>query len=137
MSYCTLAGFTAAFPGEVVALTNLDDPAATTTDETELQQALDAATAEIDLYLARRYTLPLSTVPEVLVQFCVDIARYRLDRNQPDEDVRQRYEDAIRALERIGDGKVDLPIPEPTQSAGMPSYTSPTRVWGSTELSGW
>ena len=119
MSYATVAEFVAAFPAEAGVLTNLEDPASTVVDELELQGALDTASAEIDLYLRGRYVLPLESLvpldpedpealpvyPGVLVGWCRDIARYRLDRVRPSEDVRRRYDDAIRGLEAIAAGK--------------------------------
>ena len=40
--------------------------------------ALDDASAMIDLYVGKRYDLPLAVVPKTLVQCCVDIAMYQL-----------------------------------------------------------
>lgn len=110
MSYATTEQFVTAFSNEAVELTNLDNPAAEEVDIPKLQQALDAATAEIDLYLQVQYALPLpaENIPPLLSQWCVDITRYRLDRNQPADDVRDRYDDAIKALRRVASGELNL-----------------------------
>ena len=47
-------------------------------DEGAVTAALDSASAEIDGYIAVRYTLPLASPPPNLTQPCVDIALYRL-----------------------------------------------------------
>lgn len=72
--------------------------------------ALDAATAEINGYLTRRYVLPLIVSVPVLRTIACEIARYRLTgagttETQP---VRERYRDAVRWLERAGNGEVIL-----------------------------
>jgi phage gp36-like protein len=90
---------------ETVMLTNLDDPTIAVVNPVPLNRALVDAAALIDSYLARRYQLPLSAVPQVLIPYALDIARYRLDRIRDREDVRQRYEDAIKWLESVRDGK--------------------------------
>ncbi len=147
MSYATVAEFVAAFPAEAGVLTNLEDPASTVVDELELQGALDTASAEIDLYLRGRYVLPLESLvpldpedpealpvyPGVLVGWCRDIARYRLDRVRPSEDVRRRYDDAIRGLEAIAAGKVDLL--ELDARGGSARAIARDRVWDGDQLS--
>jgi phage gp36-like protein len=104
--YGTSALFIEAFgQPEAVMLTNLDDPTITVVNPVPLNRALTDAAALIDSYLARRYQLPLSQVPQVLIPYALDIARYRLDRIRDRDDVRKRYEDAIKWLEGVRDGK--------------------------------
>ena len=90
---------------ETVMLTNLDNPTVFVVNPVPLNRALIDAAALIDSYLARRYLLPLAVVPQVLIPYALDIARYRLDRIRDREDVRKRYEDAIKWLEGVRDGK--------------------------------
>ena len=105
---------------ETIQLTNLEDPAAVAVNSTVLQAALDRASEEIDSYIGQRYDLPLVVLPVTLVQAALDIARYRLDNNDPREDVWQRYEDAIKWLLLIANGKVSLnvPVEEEGEAAG-------------------
>ncbi|MEM7046989.1 MAG: DUF1320 domain-containing protein [Pseudomonadota bacterium] len=86
--------------------------------------ALSAATAEIDTYLAGRYDLPLATPPPILKALCVDIALYKtsLDIGSLTDERRKRYEDALALLRRLADGKADLGLPKPKQTA--PSHAS-------------
>lgn len=79
-------------------------------DDEVLDGALNRASAEIDSYLAGRYPVPWSDTPRILVGRCCDIARYLLcgAGTQMTEEVRLRYEDAIRYLERVADGRITL-----------------------------
>jgi len=83
-------------------------------------RALSDATAEIDPYLASRYSMPLAEVPDLLVRLCVDIAFYRLsgDADTYTEEKRQRYEDTVSLLSRIASGKVSLGLATPPPSVG-------------------
>ncbi|MCK4099992.1 phage protein Gp36 family protein, partial [Acinetobacter radioresistens] len=48
--------------------------------------------------------------PSNLNRMACDIARYRLYYQQPTEEVRNRYKDAIKFLERVQDEKAHLQI---------------------------
>lgn len=110
MAYATLADLTDRY-GDA-ELTQLTDRAgAGAIDPAIAARALDDAAAEIDGYLAVRYALPLATVPTVLVRIACDIARYRLWDDRASDEVRRRYEDARRVLERIAGGDVSLGLP--------------------------
>jgi phage gp36-like protein len=107
--YGTATEFEEAFGvPETVMLTNLDTPNATTVNPVPLSRALTDAAALIDSYIGRRYLLPMSVTPQVLIPYALDIARYRLDRIRNREDVRVRYEDAIKWLEMVAKGTLDL-----------------------------
>jgi phage gp36-like protein len=85
-----------------------------------VRRALSDATAEADSYLQGRFLLPIPFVPPVLTQITADIAIYRLLVLRPDhavEDARRRYEDAIKRLERIRKGQLDLGLPLPDSPA--------------------
>ena len=71
---------------------------------------LQTADAEIDSYIAKRYTLPLREVPRVLAVFACDIARYRLTGTERTESgvILERYRMAIRYLEKVAAGSVTL-----------------------------
>ena len=90
-------------------LAQLTDPAAGTTINTvTVGRALTDADAEIDARLARRYTLPLASVPAVLVRVAADLARYYLWDARATDQVRNRYKDAISRLDKIAQGDVQL-----------------------------
>jgi phage gp36-like protein len=109
MPYATQQDFINAFQErEAIMLTNLDRPNAIAVDSAPLNKALADASALIDDYCGQRYLLPLSPLPVTVNRYCLDIARYMLDRIRSREDVRLRYEDAIKFLEKVAKGLVSL-----------------------------
>ena len=77
-------------------------------DTVVLSRALADADAEIDGYLATRYTLPLASTPAVLARLAADLARYQLCGDKVPDSVRQRYVDAVVVLKRLATGEVQL-----------------------------
>lgn len=112
MPYASIADFTTAFGhDEAIALTNLDNPQIEVIGTAMLTRALDDATALIDGYLSiAGYTLPITPAPPILLGYCCDIARYKLDRNQARDEVRMRYEDAISWLKDVAKGLASLGV---------------------------
>ena len=99
-------------------------------DDTVITRALADADAEINGYIATRYTLPLSPVPPELERLACDIARYRLYDRSVTKLVEQRYKDAIRVLQDVSAGKAGLGVgttnQEPTtHDAAQISSTTP------------
>ena len=108
MTYATKAEMIARFgETEITELTDRADIGAI--DSAVLGKALDDADALINGYLAARYTLPLVTVPAVVVGLACDIARYKLWDDQAPEEVRRRYEDALAQLKLMSQGVIVLP----------------------------
>lgn len=91
---------------ELAQRTNRVDGA--TIDTVVLGRALADADAEIDSYLATRYTLPLSSTPPVVNRLACDITRYRLFDDGVPETVRVRYQDAVSVLKRLASGDMLL-----------------------------
>lgn len=77
-------------------------------DDEFVLSAIEDASAEIDSYVAVRYTLPLSDVPPLLRRLCCDIARFRLYDDSPTEEVRRRYDSALEQLRRVARGELLL-----------------------------
>ena len=123
---------------EAIDLTNLDDPTAEEIDTIVLSRAIEDASALIDSYLSGRYSLPFADAPQVLIPRCLDIARYSLDRTSAREDVRQRYEDAIRWLEMVAKGVVNLGLTatntEVKGSENYPDFEAGDRVFTNSSL---
>lgn len=82
--------------------------------------ALSDATELVNGYLARRYTLPLSVVPDRLTGVVCDLARYALYTVDPTPVVQARRKDAVAWLRDIGAGVVLLPAAgvEPVAGGG-------------------
>lgn len=80
---------------------------------TFVDDAIQDATEEINGHIGDRYSLPLPNVPSNLKRMACDIARYRLYFQQPTDEVRKRYEDAVAFLKRVADNKAHLQIQLP------------------------
>jgi phage gp36-like protein len=78
-------------------------------EENSVTSACEDASTLIDGYLAAKYTLPLVSVPDMLIGWAADIARFRLWDDQAPEEVRRRYEDAIAQLRDLARGLIALP----------------------------
>ena len=93
---------------ELIQLTDKGAVRADRIVDAVLDRALDDASAEIDGYLAGRYALPLSPVPANLPLLCCDIARYRLQHVEAGEQVRARYDAAVKFLTKVATGEIQL-----------------------------
>lgn len=96
--------------GRLDMLAQADDG---TRDDAKVARALDDASALIDGYISQRYPLPLPSVPAVLREACVSIAVYKLatDPGALTEDIRARYDDALRFLRDVASSKAALGLP--------------------------
>lgn len=119
---------------ELIQLTDRDSTGVIDADV--LARALADTDGEIDGYLSGRYALPLAEVPPVLVWVASDISRYHLYDDAAPDQVRTRYEDARRYLEKVADGKVQLGLPASSglvTVTGTPEVDAPGRIFtGST-----
>lgn len=104
-------------------------------DSAAVLRALTSASGEIDSYLGVRYRLPLDfgtgDMPELLRQFCVDIAVYRLalSRDVLSEEHRRRYEDTIKHLDKIAKGTASLNLPGTVDpETGEAAHSSPRPI---------
>lgn len=139
MSYATAADLAQRFGEQELA--QLADPLNTgEPDAAVLALALADAQAEIDGYLQARYQLPLPTVPAVLVRLACDVARYRLSCDRATDEVRRRYEDAIKLLTNISRGVVALGLAEadPAPQPSLASFAAGAeRVFGRANTAGY
>ncbi|SEQ59752.1 Mu-like prophage protein gp36 [Loktanella sp. DSM 29012] len=113
-------------------------------DDAAITRALRSASAEINGYVGVRYDLPLADPHDILTQYCVDIALYRLagSSSTMTEELRQRYEDAMAALKRIAKGEMRLTIApvageEPDDGGPNPLTTGgPARLFSRDKMRG-
>ncbi|MGF1775899.1 gp436 family protein [Vibrio nomapromontoriensis] len=130
--YCTVTQLQGRFSEqELIALTDKDgSTGALVLDVAE--QAIKDASSTIDGYLGGRYALPLRNVPTILERICCDLSRYYLydDTLGEEHQAAKRYVDAVKYLEQVGRGQVQLGLsdtqtkPEQTNSAEMMSAGS-------------
>lgn len=111
MSYATLALLTNRF-GErmLVDLTDRGEVATGLIDVDVVDRALADTDAVIDGYLQGRYQLPVSETPDLLVDFALAIAIYKLHIYEPDPKIDADYKEAMRALRDVSSGTVRLSI---------------------------
>lgn len=96
---------------EITQLSSLEDKSATTVNEDRVNAAIDYAESEIRSYMSFADLSALQAsgvVPLVLKNKVADIVRYQLDSKRAREDVRLRYEDAMRWLRLLATGQVGL-----------------------------
>ncbi|QQN40782.1 gp436 family protein [Acinetobacter sp. CS-2] len=105
--YATESDLVARFGNEIEQLKQM------LPSQSAIDDAIQDATEEINGHIGGRYPLPLPNVPSNLKRMACDIARYRLYFQQPTEEVRKRYEDAIAFLKRVADNKAHLQIQLP------------------------
>jgi|SRR5690554_3473995 len=117
MPYCNLADMKSRFgDAEMLRIADRDRDKAIDTDVVDV--ALADASDEIDAYLSSRYTVPMSPAPDLLKRLCADIARYRLYDERPLEEVEKRYEQAVKTLRDIANGRASLKDPNAPSAAG-------------------
>lgn len=100
---------------ELVQIT--DDAGTGAVDQVRIDRALTAATATIDGYLAAKYQLPLARVPDNIIDLCCDIARFKLWRQTPPENVEKAHSTALKMLEQISKGVIKIDAGEREQPA--------------------
>jgi len=136
MTYATQADLETRFSTEELAQ-RTDRIDGSVIDADVVARALADAEAEIDGYLAKRYQLPLATVPPMLARLACDIARYYLYDDCVIEVVRKRYEDSVRLLKALASGEVTLDaavILEAAPSGIAVTSRSPERVFNADRL---
>ncbi|HHF6578344.1 TPA: gp436 family protein [Haemophilus influenzae] len=100
----------------LIALSN-DTSRATEADQAVLIKACAYATEIVDGYLRSRYVLPLSQVPTLVRNICLQLARFWLYSRRPEgkgfpDNVKETHSQALKDLERIASGKLHLGLTE-------------------------
>lgn len=90
-------------------------PEAELPDWETADRAIAYACELADGYLAGRYALPLENPPSLLRPICTDIARWwlhlrRINAAEFPKPLQTAYEEAVKRLEQIRDGKIHLGI---------------------------
>lgn len=112
MAYTSKAQIITRWGATEVVLSADRDPQDGVADDAAITAACADASSLIDSYLVRAgYTVPVDPVPDVVVEKASDVAVYLLSQGQAPytEEKRKRYEDALRWLADIADGKAELP----------------------------
>ena len=111
MPYTTQAKLTDRFGEQIlIQLTDRGELATGTVDAAVVSQAIEDTDAVIDGYVARRYALPMASVPPLIASLALDIAIYKLHVRSPGEKIEADYKAAMKSLEAISSGAIRLPI---------------------------
>ena len=82
-----------------------------------INEAITGAAGTIDGFLARRYPLPLATVPPIVVEWSRSITRYLLHKDrisgEATDPILRDYRDALKLLQLTADGKFSLGADDP------------------------
>ncbi|WP_299165799.1 DUF1320 domain-containing protein [uncultured Tateyamaria sp.] len=108
-------------------------------DQDVVDAALKSADDMINGYVAVKYALPLATVPDLLTEWAVSIARYKLHHNGAPDHVDADYKSAVSSLKDVAGGRIALPIDggTPAQSGmGAHASYSPPQVFTPQKLRG-
>jgi phage gp36-like protein len=118
---------------ELIRLTDVDAVPTGAVVAARVQRALDDASGLIDGYLVGRYVTPLATVPAVIKVHALGLARYLLQRVNPDERAKADFEAAMRYLEQVAKGSIALfppSAPATTAGTGAVLFAPGSKVWG-------
>jgi phage gp36-like protein len=91
-------------------------------DDPVITKALGDADDICNAYLSAQYTVPVTPTPGVVRNCAVDIAVYKmaLQRGGRTDEMRLRYDDALKLLEKISTAKVGLGL-SPEDTDGDPN----------------
>ncbi|MBU5312225.1 DUF1320 domain-containing protein [Tissierella carlieri] len=108
-----------------------------------IEEAIGDADGEIDGYLVKRYPVPLSSIPKVINKFSKDIAVYNLfsragiDEGEKEKNYLNRYKAAVRFLENVAKGIVDIGIIDNIKRANTGfSVNSSSRLFSRDSMKG-
>jgi len=103
-------------------------------DLARVNDALTAVSETIDGFVRRRYRLPLPATPGLLRDLCLQLARAALYTHETPPAVKEAADNALRLLERIGDGRLSLGLPRPGPVSAPPDHQAPGRVFTAASL---
>ena len=117
-SYATLADVVQIYTQELVDKIAWDVDSSAV-NAAAVTRALEEASAEIDTHISSRYPIPVHPTPPILRKLCVDIGVYNVafGYSRRTDEMRLRYDDAIKMLIRIADGRAGLGLASPVSTA--------------------
>lgn len=114
MSYCAQSDLLSQISeSQLISLT--DDHNTGAVVESIVTQAIADADSEIDGWIGKKYSVPLTTVPDIVKKLSIDISLYNLysrSRGIP-EDRKDRYRNAITFLKSVAKGEATLGEDDP------------------------
>ncbi len=139
MAYCTQSDIEEEI-GEEKVIELTDDEGLGTVNAARVTKAIAAADAEINSYLAQRYSVPMTAGLELLKDLCVNLALERLYGRRPGslpEDRADRITAVRRLLADIATGKATLgETPPPPVDSGGSMFEGADRNFSRSKLEG-
>lgn len=123
----------------LIQLTDRGALATGTIDESVVAKAIAKAESLINGYLAVRYVLPLSTIPDPVPEVAERIAIYGLHVYAPDEKIKDEYKEALAMLRDISKGVIQLAaegVPAAPSGGGGVEYTEKARPFTDSTMKG-
>lgn len=111
MAYCTESDLAKLLPENVLINLSNDTAGATTINSTIVAEMIDQADREIDSYVSiAGHAVPFTTVPPLVANLSAKMAIWNLHLRKyfNSEIWRKTYEDCLRILTRIAEGKMAL-----------------------------
>ena len=93
-----------------------DDPSIETINTVLVEALIVDADSEIDMYVSKKYKIPLTTIPPIIKRLSSVLTGYSLTRRNNKFELADKfitnieYVDAMKTLEKISKGKIKLPI---------------------------
>jgi len=123
--YADKAAMVASFGNEELDSLLEGDPAA---QDAAIERALKDASEEAASYITMVYTPPFPNIPRPLTSAVCDIARFRLYKDRPTENVKYRYEQAVKWLLLVSTGKARLTFDPPPEEPVITVPLEPAAV---------
>lgn len=112
------------------------------------EAAIADACAEIDGYLAKRYSIPLKRVPQVINKFAKDMAIYNMvsrigiDESEREKTILNRYNAAVKFLTEVAKGAISVGVLEDEEGAATAAANgftmhSSSRLFSRDSMRGW
>lgn len=123
---------------DIIELTDRVEPITEAIVDDVLDAALISASGIADAYISARYKTPLSSVPEMIKDCVGAIAYYKLCRDRYTDEVRQEYDDALKFLKDVANGKAQLVAEgsEPDAPIADAQVIAPDRIFSRDSLKG-
>lgn len=128
MPYCTEQDLTDRFGApELLQLSDRDNNGAN--DPAVIAGAIADADEQINRKLRGRYDTPITPAPAELVPIACDLARYNLYGLRPPEEVKNRYDSAMRELRDYATGINQLEVVAGNADTGQVAVVAPANVF--------
>ncbi|MBF0521375.1 MAG: DUF1320 domain-containing protein [Nitrospirae bacterium] len=117
---------------EAAAIELTDDENTGSVNVDFVNSAITKSDGVIDSYLATRYKLPLSIVPDVIKSVAVTLTVYNLYQRsslEVDEKTKKAYTDAVSLLKDISKGAASLGLQETSAGLAQSNKTTNGRVF--------